>query len=134
MPEPLAGQHAIVTGGGRGIGAAISSALAEAGARVTIMGRDRAVLESHAKMLGAGAAAIVCDVSDERSVEKALERGGSASILVNNDGQGKREKLARTMRELWGRSLGVNIAAYFLCRKRGVPRGVVATRGRGGTL
>ena len=130
MPEPLAGQHAIVTGGGRGIGAAISSALAEAGARVTIMGRDRAVLESHAKMLGAGAAAIVCDVSDERSVEKAFERAGSASILVNNAGQAKSEKFARTTRELWDRMLAVNLTANFLCTQRALPPMVEAKRGR----
>ena len=55
----LANEHAIVTGGGRGIGAAISSALARAGARVTIMGRDKATIERHAKSLGDEAAAIV---------------------------------------------------------------------------
>src|SRR6202011_4305359 len=51
MSGALAGRHALVTGGGRGIGAAIASALAAEGARITLLGRDRAVLERHAGTL-----------------------------------------------------------------------------------
>ena len=130
MTESLTGQHAIVTGGGRGIGAAISSALAGAGARVTIVGRDRAVLESQAAKLGKGAAAIVCDVSDERSVEQAFGRAGAASILVNNAGQAKSEKFARTTRELWDRMLAVNLTSTYLCTQRALPAMLEAKRGR----
>jgi NAD(P)-dependent dehydrogenase (short-subunit alcohol dehydrogenase family) len=130
MMNELAGEHAIVTGGGRGIGAAISSALAAAGARVTIMGRDRDVLASHARALGKGAVAIECDVSDEGSIQKAFEQAGPASILVNNAGQAKSEKFARTSRDLWDRMLAVNLTSAYLCTRQVLTAMLDAKHGR----
>lgn len=130
----LSEEHAIVTGGGRGIGAAISSALVELGARVTVMGRDRAVLEKHAKSLGKNAKAIACDVSDAESVRKAFASAkkefGDAAILVNNAGQAKSEKFVDTAAETWNRMLTVNLTSVYLCTQQVLPAMLAAKRGR----
>jgi NAD(P)-dependent dehydrogenase (short-subunit alcohol dehydrogenase family) len=130
----LEGQHAIVTGGGRGIGAAIATALGALGARVTLMGRDKAVLEKHATTLPNNAHAIVCDVANERSVQEAFKRArdaaGEAHILVNNAGQAKSEKFTNTSLELWQQMLTVNLTSAYLCTQQVVPAMIAAQRGR----
>ncbi|MBA3655837.1 MAG: SDR family NAD(P)-dependent oxidoreductase [Gemmatimonadaceae bacterium] len=126
----IGGQHAIVTGGARGIGAAISAALSRAGARVTIMGRDEAVLEKHAKSLGAGVTAIRCDVMDENSIASAFAKAGPAQILVNNAGQAKSEKFVRTSHELWNHMLAVNLTSTYLCTAQVLPEMLEAKGGR----
>lgn len=130
----LTDQHAIVTGGGRGIGAAISSALARMGARVTIMGRNASVLDTHAETLGDNALAIVCDVSDERSVGQAFEtataRSGAAYILVNNAGEAKSEKFLNTTRATWDRMLAANLTSVYLCTRQVLPGMIEAKGGR----
>ncbi|MEW6317896.1 MAG: SDR family NAD(P)-dependent oxidoreductase, partial [Pseudomonadota bacterium] len=89
----LAGHHAVVTGAGRGIGAAIAAQLAAHGATLTLMGRNANVLEATAKTLpdSARAHVVTCDVTDEASVSAAFESAraglGPISILVNNAGQ-----------------------------------------------
>lgn len=127
------GQHAIVTGGGRGIGAAISTALSRMGARVTIMGRDAAVLEAHARTLE-NAQSVVCDVSDEASAARAFERArasfGEAAILVNNAGQATSEKFGATTRAVWDRMLAVNLTSVFVCTRLVLPAMLEARRGR----
>ena len=92
---PLAGKVAIVTGGAKGIGGAISSVLACDGADVVVAGRDVAALEEHVASLAssfpeAGAAAMTCDVTDVVQVEGLIagtvERFGGLDILVNAAG------------------------------------------------
>ena len=99
----LSGRHAIVTGGGRGIGAAIAKSLSTMGARVTVMGRDVPALRKHAGTME-NAQAVECDVVDDRSVEKAFAAAakefGAPYILVNNAGQAKSEKFVATTRDL----------------------------------
>ena len=72
---PLAGRHALVTGGARGIGLACARALLARGARVTLLGRDGAALDS---AVGAGepgqAQAVSADIADEASVRQASRR------------------------------------------------------------
>jgi 3-hydroxybutyrate dehydrogenase len=127
-------RHAIVTGGARGIGAAISSSLAARGARVTILGRDQAALDKHVKSLGENAVALRCDVSDEAAVKaafsKARERFGDAHILVNNAGQAKSEKFHRTTRAVWDQMLSANLTSVFLCTQQVLPAMIEAGRGR----
>ena len=127
-------RHVVVTGGGRGIGAEIARALADAGARVTIMGRNQALLEKHAKSLGPAATAIVCDVTDEKDVERAFaqarERAGDPMILVNNAGQAKSEKFLDTDRALWDRMLAVNLTSMYLCTRQVLPAMMRAQQGR----
>jgi NAD(P)-dependent dehydrogenase (short-subunit alcohol dehydrogenase family) len=130
----LEAHHAVVTGGGRGIGAAISTMLAERGARVTIMGRDQAVLERHHATLGDNAVAISCDVSDPASItdafRQARERFGDPHILVNNAGQAKSEKFHRTTPELWHQMLSVNLTSTFLCTREVLPAMLERQEGR----
>jgi 3-oxoacyl-[acyl-carrier protein] reductase len=93
--QPLVGQVAVVTGAGRGIGAAIAKRLADLGAAVILCGRTRSALESTARMLtlaGHRADVCECDITSLASVEK-LARHVTASfgrleILVNNAGVG----------------------------------------------
>jgi 3-oxoacyl-[acyl-carrier protein] reductase len=93
--KPLAGQVAVVTGAGRGIGAAIARTVAAIGARVVLCGRTRKTLETTAEAIaraGGQAEVAVCDVADLKSVEALagqVERTlGRVDILVNNAGIG----------------------------------------------
>ena len=137
-PHFLAGRHAVVTGGGRGIGAAIAGALAQAGASLTLMGRDREAIERHAAALGAthgvAVATAPCDVTDEDSVRDAFAAArralGDVHVLVNNAGQAESEPLASTSRATWDRMLAVNLTGTFLCTQQVLPAMVAARAGR----
>ncbi len=134
----LRDRHAIVTGGGRGIGAAIAEALAGAGARLTLMGRDVAALEQQADALAAGRGASVdvvhCDVGDEDVVVGAFElarrTSGDPYVLVNNAGQSEGAPLGDTSRALWDRMLAVNLTGTFLCMQQVLPAMAAAGGGR----
>ncbi|HSJ30703.1 MAG TPA: SDR family NAD(P)-dependent oxidoreductase [Longimicrobiales bacterium] len=122
----LAGRHAIVTGGGRGIGAAIANELARRGATVTITGRDLDRLRDTAQELsgahGVMVAALVCDITDADSVRSvfatAQREHGDAYILVNNAGQSEGRPFLDTSRELWERMLAVNLTGAFTCTQQ----------------
>jgi NAD(P)-dependent dehydrogenase (short-subunit alcohol dehydrogenase family) len=129
----LSDKHAIVTGGGSGIGAAIARRLSSMGARVTVMGRDRTKLDAQvAKM--ENAFAVTCDVTDEASVSQAFtsarEKFGDAYALVNNAGQSKSEKLLDTDKALWDRLMAANLTSVFLCTKQVMPAMLTAGKGR----
>ncbi|MCI0433985.1 MAG: SDR family oxidoreductase [Gemmatimonadetes bacterium] len=118
-------RHAVVTGGGRGIGAAIAHALAAAGANVTVMGRSAQHLDATVERLrsrGARAEAVTVDVTDEASIDGAFAeaeaRLGATRILVNNAGQSEGIATLETTRELWDGLLTVNLTGAFLCAKR----------------
>lgn len=137
--EPyLRGRHAIVTGGGRGIGAAIATELARHGARVTLMGRDVVGLKRHAEALsrdfGTEAAAVACDVADAKLVSEAFAnaraRFGDAHILVNNAGQAEGALFTETTPELWDRMLAVNLTGAYLCTREVLPAMLAASDGR----
>ena len=121
MSENLHGRHAIVTGGGSGIGEAIARTLSDAGARVTVMGRRLAPLESVASSL-AGAQAIAVDVTDSASIKAAFARAGHADILVNNAGHAESAPFERTDLALWNRMLSLNLTGAFLCTHEVLPR------------
>ena len=134
----LAGKHAIVTGGGHGIGGAIAEALAGLGASLSLMGRDVARLEAHAGALrerhGVAAEAFACDVADEIEVDGAFaasrERMGDAHVLVNNAGQAESAAFTDTSRELWDRMLAVNLTGTYLCSRQVLPAMLAARAGR----
>ena len=134
----LHGRHAVVTGGGRGIGAAVARELARLGARVTLLGRDAAVLERHAAALtselGAEVAAETCDVTDEDAVGRAVAaaRGwfGAPYVLVNNAGQAEGAAFAETDRALWDRMLAANLTSAYLCIRHVLPAMLEAGEGR----
>lgn len=131
-----AGSHAVVTGGGRGIGAAIATALAGAGARLTLLGRDRAVLEHHAATLPPTAAAqvVVADVSRADEVSRAFDAAcathGAVEILINNAGVSASAPLAKLDEAMWNTVLAVNLTGTYLCTRQVVPAMIAARRGR----
>ena len=114
----LDGRTALVTGGGRGIGAAVARRLAGAGAHVVLWGRTAAELDAVAAEVGG--VAIVCDLADRAATDRALARTaevGTIDILVNNAGLALSAPLARITDEDWDRLLEVNsTAAFRLCR------------------
>lgn len=137
MSEGIRGAHAFVTGGGRGIGAAIARTFAEAGARVTISGRGVDTLQVSAASLrdnGHEVRAMHLDVADEASVSSAFADAtaafGPVGILVNNAGQAASGTVAETSLDTWTRVLAVNLTGAFLCSRAVVPGMVEAGRGR----
>ncbi len=114
----FAGMRAVVTGGGRGIGAAIAEALSQAGAKVTIFGRNRDVLRNTAAKLGADFD--VVDVTDEAEVTRAFQTCGPVDILVNCAGQAKSAPFHKTDRALWDGMLAVNLTAIYLCSRAAI--------------
>lgn len=114
----LAGQHALVTGGGTGIGAAIARALAAEGAAITLVGRRPKPLEAMAARLS-DARVAVADVTDAVAVEAAFAearaRHGPVSILVNNAGAATSAPFAKVDEAAWRAALAVNLDGVFHC-------------------
>ena len=135
---PLAGQHAIITGGGRGIGAVIAGELARLGARLTLLGRNEATLSARRDALiaehGSTIHLATVDVSDEASVQRAfataIEAFGTPSILINNAGAASSAPLRRTTLADWNAMLAVNLTGAFLCSRAVVPGMTDAGYGR----
>ncbi len=113
----LDGRHALVTGAGRGIGAAIATRLAREGARVTLLGRNRAALERLSAELGDATQVVCADVGDGAAVAAAIAeaaaRFGGVDILINNAGQAQSAPLQRTSDELWNSMLAVNLSGTY---------------------
>ncbi|ADD28866.1 SDR family NAD(P)-dependent oxidoreductase [Meiothermus ruber] len=132
--KPLAGKHAVVTGGGRGIGAAIATALAGAGVRLTLLGRSRAQLEAQARKLATEVHVETCDVTDPAQVQQAFEGAshalGKVDILVNNAGQAESRPFGKTDLRLWRTMLEVNLTGTFLCTQAALPGMLAAGWGR----
>jgi len=124
MNQDLHDLHAVVTGGGSGIGAAVARELAQRGARVTLMGRDLAKLQAQRDRLAAQGRLAVerCDVADEASVKTAFERAqsnlGVLDILVNNAGQAQTAPFVKTRLAEWQQMLQVNLTGTFLCTQQ----------------
>lgn len=138
MDRYLDSRHAIVTGGSRGIGAAVAKELLSRGAKVTIMGRSHDALESQAQELrgdaGATVAVEVCDVADQVSVREAFANAianlGPAYILVNNAGMAKSQFFTQMTREVWDETLAVNVTGVFNCTSEVLPAMLEAKAGR----
>ncbi len=132
----LEGRGAVVTGGGRGIGAAVARALAAAGARVVIAARSERELEGvAAELRGAGLEvhAVPCDVTDPAAIERlatvAGERLGRVDILVNNAGVSSSAPVRSQTLEEWRRLFAVNVEGLFLVTRALLP--AMAERGWG---
>jgi 3-hydroxybutyrate dehydrogenase len=128
MDRILEGKHALVTGGGRGIGAAIARALAGAGARVIVAGRNQADLDTLAKEIGG--IALRVDLLDRAATDAALTAAGHVDVLVNNAGIAESAALERTSDELWDRILELDATAVFRTTRAFVPGMVKAGWGR----
>lgn len=114
----LQGLHAVVTGGGSGIGAAVAQRLLAAGALVTLMGRNLDKLQGQQRALGGDVSVQSVDVGDEDSVRGAFAAVGPVDILVNNAGQVETAPLHRTSLALWQQMLNINLTGTFLCSRQ----------------
>ncbi|MEO8487574.1 MAG: SDR family NAD(P)-dependent oxidoreductase [Betaproteobacteria bacterium] len=134
--QALAGHHAVVTGGGRGIGLAIAHRLALLGASLSLVGRDRARLYDAVQSLpdGTRCDAHVCDVADAAAVGRAFaaiaKAGHRTSILVNNAGVAKSARLAATDDALWAETIGASLGGAFHCTRAALPMLLEAQAGR----
>jgi 3-oxoacyl-[acyl-carrier protein] reductase len=113
---------AVVTGGGKGIGRAVSARFASEGAKVVVAGRDAAALEGFAAELssaGATALPVTADVARAADVQalcaRTLEAYGRADILVNNAGMTRDGLLVRMSEADWNAVLGTNLTGAFFC-------------------
>lgn len=122
----LAGRHALVTGAGRGIGAAIAEALAGEGVRVTLLGRQAQVLaETAARLPGGPHGIAVADVTDADALAAAFEAArrqlGPLHVLVNNAGAAESAPFARTDRAMWQRMIDLNLTGTYLATQAALP-------------
>ena len=113
-------RNAVVTGGGRGIGANIARALAREGWDVTVTARTRDEIEAVAAEIGGRA--IELDVSSRDSVERAFEQVGDVDLLVANAGVGTRGIGWELDPDEWWHTFEVNVLGVHLCCRAVIPR------------
>jgi 3-oxoacyl-[acyl-carrier protein] reductase len=133
----LAGRVAIITGGGRGIGAATASAFARAGAHVALVdSQTRGATQTAEKIGLAGGEALHFhgDVTDafaiERIVDRVVEEWGQVDVLLNNAGIVRDAKLAELSDEDWATTLDVNLRGAMICTRVVVPHMLKRGSGR----
>lgn len=130
----VAGRHAVVTGGAKGIGHATAMLLARKGARVSVISRSpEAVILSLSK--GDSAIHVArADVTDEEQVRDAFEAcrkvNGPIEILVNNAGIAESAAFTRTGSELWNRTIATNLTGTFLCMREAAADMIAGKWGR----
>ena len=127
-------RHALVTGGGQGIGAAIAQALVQQGIKVTVLGRRLEVVQALALQHPEQMYAVAADVSDAEQVAQAFEAArqhfGPVHMLVNNAGQAASAPFMKTDLALWNQMLAVNLTGTMLCTQAALPDMLAAGWGR----
>ena len=131
--DQLSGMHALVTGGGTGIGAAIAQTIADAGVTVTIVGRRAGLLDAvaarHPRIV-----AVVGDISGPVGVATivaaARQASGPISILVNNAGAAESATFERIDLDHWRRMMAINLDAVFMMTQAVMPDLRAAAAGR----
>lgn len=128
MSEPLKGKVAVVTGAGRGIGAATALALGRAGARIVATARTAAELDKVVEQLhaiGGDGLAVVADLTREEDVDRlqsaAIDRYGQVDILINNAGVGKYGPLSSLTAADYDWMMNTNMRSSFLCASAFLP-------------
>lgn len=146
----LDGKTAIVTGGGRGLGAQIAETYAEVGANVVVCSRNLEAckeMSEKLKKMGVESHAFVCDVTNvedvKRIVEETKKHFGSIDILVNNSGATWGAPVEEMPKEAWDKVMNVNVTGTFLMsqevgkimieQKSGKIINITSTAGFGGT-
>lgn len=126
--------HALVTGGARGIGAAVTRRLQQDGVRVTVLGRSLEAGQAFAAAAPEQCHAVAADISDEQQVAQAVAnaeaRFGPVQLLVNNAGQAQSAPFRKMDAALWQRMIDVNLTGTMLCTKAVLPHMLDAGWGR----
>lgn len=138
MAEPLGGQVAIVTGGSRGIGLAVATALAAEGVAVALVARSPEAVRAAAQNLqaaGARAIPLAADVTDQRAaawiVEETVRQLGPVDLLINNAGSAAATgPVWEVDPETWWRDVTTNLRGTFLCARAVLPGMLARHRGR----
>ncbi len=131
-----AGHHALVTGGGRGIGAAVARRLVAVGYRVTVTARNVETLSALTASLGGERVCrgVTMDVGDRASVDAGMEAAraafGPLAVLVNNAGQAESAPFLKTDAALFERMLSVNLMGVFHCTQSALPDMLATGSGR----
>jgi NAD(P)-dependent dehydrogenase (short-subunit alcohol dehydrogenase family) len=129
----LAGKHALVTGGTRGIGAVIAKTLLSHGARVTVLGRSTLQTKS-SDPIDESRNDVTADITDPSSVTNAFQQArskfGPIEILVNNAGQAASAPFLKTDATVWRRMHAVNLDGTFHCTQTALPDMLAAGWGR----
>ena len=122
MTKELDGLHALVTGGGSGIGAAAAEALAEAGAKLSLLGRRMEPLEEVAGRTGGKP--FQCDVTDRDAIGRAFgearDANGPIDILIVNAGIAESAPFHKMGRDSWDRIIATNLTAAFDCSQAAI--------------
>jgi 3-oxoacyl-[acyl-carrier protein] reductase len=136
-PLSLAGRVAVVTGAGRGIGAATARAFAQHGAQVALIDRSGADVTQTAQEIGlAGGEALpfTTDITDSFEVERLMDRiaeeWGRLDVLVNNAGVVRDATLEEVTDEDWSETLDVNLRGTMVCTRAAVPHMIARKQGR----
>ena len=128
----LEGRHALVTGGGTGIGASAAAHLHAAGAKVSLLGRRMEPLQQVAERIGGYA--VSCDVTQPDQIAKAFEEArtlnGPIELLVVNAGIAESAPFHKMTRESWDRIIATNLTAAFDCAQAALPDLLKSENGR----
>lgn len=135
---PFARHHAVITGGGRGIGAAIAEALARLGASVSLIGRNAETLQVTADRLakdyGVKVGSASADVADEAAVQKAISTVrdvlGAPTILVNNAGVAVSAPFLKSNAAFWRNVLDIDLMGSVYCTQAVLPAMLESKWGR----
>ena len=129
MPDKLTSRVALITGAGRGVGAAVAVAVARRGARVGLMSRSErelAQVRAEIERGGGKALSLVADVHDEAAVRdavgKILETWGPVEILVNNAGHTEVAPVDELSLDAWRAVIDTNLTGAFICTRAVLPQ------------
>jgi len=132
MGSALEGRHALITGGGTGIGAAAAKHLHAEGAKLSLLGRRLDPLRTVGEALGA--AAIQCDVTDRDRLRAAFDEARAANgpidLLIVNAGIAESAPFQKMSRESWDRILATNLTAAFDCASAAIADLLTSGNGR----
>jgi NAD(P)-dependent dehydrogenase (short-subunit alcohol dehydrogenase family) len=122
MGSALDGRHALITGGGTGIGAAAARQLSGHGAKLSLLGRRLEPLQAVAESLGG--TSIQCDVTDPGRVAQAFDKARAANgpidLLIVNAGIAESAPFHKMSRESWDRIVATNLTAAFDCARAAI--------------
>ena len=132
MGSRLDGRHALITGGGTGIGAAAAEHLHGEGARISLLGRRAEPLQAVAEQVGG--TPIPCDVTDPERIRAAFDEARAATgpieLLVVNAGIAESAPFHKMTRDSWDRIIGVNLTAAFACARAAIGDLLASDNGR----